>query len=135
MTEELQKFHWEKRLLSIFVENNKLKIIPTAIAFAVIIMIIAGFVLLLIAGIKNSDSYQAAITYIESSYEIRSIVGDITELKFRQGSISTYTGGGNAEFTIRVIGERGSLNVRVILEKNLGNDWEITEMWYQSEGR
>jgi len=75
---------------------------------------------------RNDDSFRTAISYIEASEEIRSIVGEITGYGFFvQGSINVSGGPGNASFLIRVIGEDGVLYVAVRLSRSPETDWQV----------
>ncbi|MCL2637286.1 MAG: RDD family protein [Oscillospiraceae bacterium] len=113
----------------VYIVSNKVKTVPI-----ILIIFVAPFVLSipLILGIsdfiKNDDSYRTAIDYIETSEEVRDIVGNIIYTRFKQGNISTSNQGGNAEFTVYAVGERDSANIWIWLKKEPSGNWEIVDV-------
>ena len=106
-------------------------IIPVSIVGG--IMLFSAFIFSLIFGItgmiRNHDSFQTAIAYIEASEEIQEIVGEITGYGFFvNGGFHIANGFGEAEYIIHVIGEDGDLRVAVRLERNPREPWELIEI-------
>ena len=97
---------------------------------AVIFLLVAAFVFGVLTLLRNSDSYQTAISYIESHQVVYEIVGEIERIRFRGGSISTTPRGGEASFTFRVDGNNGRIRVHVILDRIPTQDWEISRFYY-----
>ncbi|MCL2851727.1 MAG: RDD family protein [Defluviitaleaceae bacterium] len=126
-------FVWPLEVIMLLCSNDKRKIgdriagtdvyaisqkIRPAVVIAVVISLLVVFasslVLVVNSILRNHESYMIAIAHIESSEEVRSIVGDITRFGFfTSGSLSTNTSGfGEAVYTIRVAGEHSTMRVR-----------------------
>ena len=110
--------------------------IKPAMNVIIVIVLLATFTCSLLFGVtslmKNDESYATAIAYIEVSEEIKDIVGNINGYGFFvQGGISYSGGFGHADFAIRVIGDRQTIVVRVVLERIPGASWEITEVFHR----
>jgi len=141
-------FLWPVELIALLCSRNKRKIgdnlagtdvysvsrkTKTAVIVVVAVLLVASFVFALVFGItailKNDASYLTAISYIEASEEIKSVVGNITGYGFFvQGSLSISNGYGEADYYIRVIGDAGELSVAVRLERKPGMEWEIIDV-------
>jgi uncharacterized RDD family membrane protein YckC len=111
------------------VYSTSRKVKTTMIVVAGVLMTVL-FVPSLVFGvtviIKNDASYKVAIAYIETNEEVRSIVGEIAGYGFFVSGNLSYTNGfGTADYIIKVIGDRQSLNVRIILERTPGDNWRI----------
>jgi len=104
--------------------------------FAILVLLIVGFVCALVFGvnatIKNSDSYKTAISYIEADPEIAGITGEITGYGFfAQGNVSTTNGYGDAEYTIKAIGQNRDLKIWITLKKEPWGSWEVTDCRFE----
>jgi len=68
------------------------------------------------------------LTFIESNEEISSRVGEVTGYGFFiQGSVSNTSTGRLARYNFRVIGERRSASIVIVLEHDLVNDWVVVD--------
>jgi hypothetical protein len=113
------------------VYESSRKVRPAALIVVAIAIVATLFISLffgITSAMKNDESYRTAIAHIELSEETRSIVGDIDGFGFFvQGSVS-YTGGhGRARYVIRVLGERRTVDVWILLERETGGDWAVVD--------
>lgn len=80
---------------------------------------------------KNDDSYKMAVSYINASPEISSIVGNIEGFGYMPAGSLNYSGGhGQAVYSIKVIGSKNTVYVHIKMEKKLNKDWEIVYFDY-----
>lgn len=102
---------------------------------AVLMALITTFILIfmiIILSLKNSDSYQTAIAYIESSEEITETAGGIEGYGFfPSGSVQTSNGYGEAAYAIEVKGEDKDVYVEVYLTKKPAEEWVVSEAYYE----
>jgi uncharacterized RDD family membrane protein YckC len=93
---------------------------------------IAYFTLLFIfifASMKHSDAYKLAISEIEKNQEIIKETGGIKEYgMFPTGGISVKNDYGEANLSIKVIGNEKDLNVDVYLTKEPNGEWKLIEL-------
>ena len=83
-----------------------------------------------LAVMKGDSSYQEALNYIETSEEINSAIGTVKGYSMIPiGSMSSDGSTGQADYTIKVIGERGTAVVNIQLEKQ-SQDWTVTAFDY-----
>jgi len=76
--------------------------------------------------LRNSRSYEVAISFIETNPEIINAVGNIEGFGSRPtGGINTTGGYGQANFVIRVIGNDDNIYARIQLVRLPGRDWEV----------
>lgn len=81
--------------------------------------------------IKNSNSYQIAINYIEQTSEISDKVGGIKSYGlFPSASIEIINGYGTAQFHIKVLGNDKDLGVNLLLEKTPDSEWVVKDIGY-----
>ncbi|MFK8008399.1 MAG: RDD family protein [Saprospiraceae bacterium] len=91
--------------------------------------------LLLLTGLffsmKNSEAYETAIREIEKNEEVLLESGRINGYGyFPIGGINVSNGIGNADFEIKVYGDKKNLGVSVRLKKERGGEWELVELKY-----
>lgn len=100
-------------------------------AIAAVFVSIASLLFGVVSFIKNDSSYQSAQQYIEASTEISDVVGNIEGYGVIPSGSVSYSGGyGQAEYMIKVIGERDTVYVDIQMEKNPNQDWTITYFDY-----
>ncbi|MFD1739760.1 RDD family protein [Bacillus salitolerans] len=101
----------------------------------VLLAIVISFVLFLSAivlSMKNSEAYEAAITFIESNENIVGETGGIEGYGFLpSGSIQTSNGYGESVFTIEVKGKEKDIYVEVYLTKVPNQNWKVEEVHYE----
>ena len=116
----------------VYIKAKKAKRVPTWI---IVIATIAVFMFTMVIGvtviIRGHESFSVATAHIEANEEIRDIIGDVTGFGFFvSGGVSASPGRGNADFSFRVFGEDGSLNVRIVLERIGDGDWQVIHIFH-----
>lgn len=108
--------------------NNKKVIKIIVLILVIFVTLITTFIGGIFGILKNSGAYKVSVTKIESDKEIMLEVGEITGYGFLPtGSISTTNGYGEAEFVIKVKGEKRDIKVHSKLHKVPNSEWEIDE--------
>jgi hypothetical protein len=103
---------------------------------AVGVIILAAIVLLvilamkhreeaLIAALKNSDSFKAAIAHAEAHAEVPHWAGAIIDYEFISGNESVIDGERTAEYRIALICEFRTLSAWIFLRKKPEEDWKV----------
>ena len=108
-------------------EVAKAKTLPIVI---IGVSTLAVFALSLVFGVtsllKSDDSYKTAIAYIESSEQVKNIVGEITGYGFFiQGDMNVTNGYGRADYRIKIIGEKGTAYAQVKVTKEPDKEWVV----------
>lgn len=100
-----------------------LALIGVGIAFFVFILFTAG------NAMKKSGAYKVATKEIEQNKYIINETGGIKGYgMLPTGSINISNGHGQAQFEIKVLGNKKDLNVGVYLEKEPNEEWKLIEM-------
>lgn len=98
-------------------------IVGAAISFCVLLFLIVGNTM------KNSEAYKVSVAEIEKNEQIISETGGIKGYgMIPTGNINSVNGYGQAQFEIKVLGNKQDVNVSVYLEKEPNEDWKIIEM-------
>lgn len=98
----------------------------------ILVLILGISIVSFIGGIsslmKNNGAYKVTIAQIENSSGITSKIGEIEGYGFMPaGSVSTNNGSGEAQFVIKVKGEKGNAKVFSKLYKENNAGWRIIE--------
>ena len=100
-----------------------LELIGVGIAFFVSVLFTAG------NAMKKSGAYKVATKEIEQNKDIINETGGIKGYgMLPTGNISISNGYGQAQFEIKVLGNKKDLNVGVYLEKEPNAEWKLIEM-------
>jgi uncharacterized RDD family membrane protein YckC len=118
---------------TVVVKVKKISIwkVITAVLFAVIISFVLLFAIILLS-LKNSDSYQSAIAYIESNDEVTGITGGIEGYGFfPSGNVQISNGSGEAAYSIEIKGKDKDIYMQVYLTKKPAQEWIVSEAYYE----
>ncbi|WP_428740447.1 RDD family protein [Tenacibaculum sp.] len=100
-----------------------LALVGIGIAFFAFTFLFAG------SAMKNSDAYKVAISEIEQNEEIISEIGGIKDYGMMPtGSVNISNGYGEAQLSIKVIGNEKDLNIGVYLTKESNGEWKLIEL-------
>lgn len=126
-TEQLEKYSNEYSRLRPFNKSSAIKTI--LISIVVIGTLLCLFVFGISSLMKSSGAYQTAISQIETDETIHKRIGKVYGYGLLPtGSITTSSNGtGDAEFVIKVKGEKATIKVFTSLKKVSG-EWEIQDM-------
>ena len=121
----------DKTAKAIVVKNpNKPTKLPRILALAGIGITFFAFIFLFAgSAMKNSDAYKVAISEIEKNEEIISEIGGIKDYGMMPtGSVNISNGYGEAQLSIKVIGNEKDLNVWAYLTKEPNGEWKLIEL-------
>lgn len=110
-------------------ENTKSlarKVLKIVISMSIIgLLVVNGFMMM----IKQDNSYKTAITYIEKDQRIQEVVGkNLNFGYFPSGSVSRSNGYGEANFKIKVTGDKAIRSVYIMLIKEPNREWNVTKI-------
>ncbi|SNZ00229.1 RDD family protein [Flagellimonas pacifica] len=121
----------DKTAKAIVVKNpNKPTKLPRILVLAGIGITFFAFIFLFAgSAMKNSDAYKVAISEIEKNEEIISEIGGIKDYGMMPtGSVNISNGYGEAQLSIKVIGNEKDLNVWAYLTKEPNGEWKLIEL-------
>jgi len=107
------------------------------------IVIVLGLIVLLFVGgivgfvfykISNSEAAQVSKDFLKTNERLKQDIGEIKDFgKFVTGNINIENGNGTAELSIKVIGERKTVNASVELMYRSGHQWRVTAASYRND--
>lgn len=121
----------DKTAKAIVVKNpNKPTKLPRILVLAGIGITFFAFIFLFAgSAMKNSDAYKVAISEIEKNEEIISEISGIKDYGMMPtGSVNISNGYGEAQLSIKVIGNEKDLNVWAYLTKEPNGEWKLIEL-------
>jgi|SRR5918912_2272073 hypothetical protein len=114
----------------------------------ILIVSIAGGIVLLVAlfvgailgivfySLSNSEAAETSRNYLRHNERLKRDIGEVKEFgSIVSGSINVQNMDGNATLYLKVVGERRTVNARVVLVYRNGRDWRVTDASYVSDGR
>lgn len=117
----------------VYRQSKKIKVSVLVISAVLAFAIFFGSLFLGISSfIKSDASYQTALSYIKTNHEITDLTGDIDGYGFiPSGSLSYSGNSGHAQYKIKVIGQKSTEYIFIVLEKEKNTPWEVT--YYRNE--
>lgn len=107
------------------------------------IVVVLGLIVVLAAGaivgvafysMSNSDASKVAQEFLKSNERLKQDIGDVRSFgKFVTGNININNGDGTAELSLKVIGERKTVNASVELAFRSGHQWRVTAASYKND--
>ncbi len=105
-----------------------------AVLFLIVLLFVGGIVGAVFYGIGNSDAATVAKDFLRTNERLKQDVGEIKDFgTFVTGNINIKNGDGTAELSLKVIGERKTVNASVELMYRSGHQWRVTAASYQNE--
>ena len=100
----------------------------------IVLLFVAGIVGAVFYGIGNSEATTVAQDFLRSNERLKQDIGDVKSFgKFVTGNINVRNGDGTAELSIKVEGERKTVNASVELMYRSGHQWRVSAASYQNE--
>jgi hypothetical protein len=102
-------------------------------------MILAGVFVAIIVGfvfysIGNSDAAATAKEFLRNNERLKQDIGTVREFgSIVTGGINVQNAEGYANLSLKVIGERRTVNASVELRYHVGRPWRVTAASYKSE--
>ena len=104
-----------------------------AIGFLIVVFVggIVGFALYTVG---NSDAAMTAKEFLRSNERLKDDIGEVRDFgTFVSGSVNIHNSNGSATLSLKVIGERRSVNATVDLVYRDGRQWRVTAASYRNE--
>jgi hypothetical protein len=99
-----------------------------------IVVFVGGIVGFALYTVGNSDAAMTAKEFLRSNERLKDDIGEVRDFgTFVSGSVNIHNSNGTATLSLRVIGERHSVNATVDLVYRDGRAWRVTAASYRNE--
>lgn len=104
-------------------------------AVALLIVIFVGAIIgIAFYSIGKSEAAATAKTFLKSNEKLKQDIGEVKDFgTFVTGSVDTHNSDGEASLSLKVIGERRTVNARVDLIYKNSRAWRVTNAYYFNE--
>jgi len=113
------------------------------ILIIVVIVVLLGLIVLIFVGgilgsvfygIANSDAANVSREFLKNNAQLKQDIGEVTDFgKLVTGNINIKNGDGSAQLSIKVFGERKTVNATVELIYRNGKPWRVVSASYRTE--
>jgi hypothetical protein len=99
-----------------------------------IVVFVGGIVGFALYTVGNSDAAMTAKEFLRSNERLKDDIGEVRNFgTFVSGSVNVHNSNGTATLSLKVIGERRSVNATVDLVYRDGRQWRVTAASYKNE--
>jgi len=99
-----------------------------------IVVFVGGIVGFALYTVGNSDAAMTAKEFLRSNERLKDDIGEVRDFgTFVSGSVNIHNSNGTATLSLKVIGERRSVNASVDLVYRDGRQWRVTAASYRNE--
>lgn len=117
--------------------TKKVVLIVVAVAAAIgllIALFVGGILGVVFYSIGSSEAAETAKTFLRTNERLKQDIGDVRDFGyFPTGSVKTQGAAGDASLTLKVIGERKTVNATVLMAYRSGRDWRVVDAYYDNE--
>ena len=107
-----------------------------AVLGLVVALFVGGILWFTFRTIGNSQAADAARTYLRNSQKLKADIGEVKEFgSFVTGNINVRNQNGDATLSLKVYGERKTVNATVDLMYRNNRNWRVTGAQYVSDGQ
>jgi len=107
-----------------------------AVLGVIVVLFVGGILWFTFHTIGSSQAADAARTYLRNNEKLKSDIGEVREFgSFVSGNINVRNQNGDASLSLKVYGERKTVNATVDLMYRNNRDWRVTGAQYASDGR
>jgi hypothetical protein len=100
----------------------------------IVLLFVGGIIGAVFYGIGNSEAATVSQDFLRNNERLKQDIGEVKSFgKLVTGNIDVRNGDGTAELSIKVNGERKSVNANVELMYRSGRQWRVTAASYQNE--
>jgi hypothetical protein len=100
----------------------------------IVLLFVGGIIGAVFYGIGNSEAATVSQEFLRNNAQLKQDIGEVKSFgKLVTGNINVRNGDGTAELSIKVNGERKSVNANVELMYRSGHQWRVTAASYQNE--
>ncbi len=110
-------------------------VVSIVVGLGLIVVLAAGAIVgVAFYSIGNSDAAKVSREFLQSNERLKQDIGDVQSFgKIVTGNIKFYNGDGSAELSLKVIGERKTVNASVELVYRDGRQWRVTAASYKND--
>lgn len=99
-----------------------------------IVVFVGGIVGFALYTVGNSDAAMTAREFLRHNERLKDDIGEVRDFgTFISGSVNIHNSNGTATLSLKVIGERRTVNATVDLVYRDGRQWRITAASYRNE--
>ena len=117
--------------------TKRLMLIVGGVVIAIgllIVVFVGGIVGFALYTVGNSDAAMTAKEFLRSNERLKDDIGEVRDFgTFVSGSVNIHNSNGTATLSMKVIGERRSVNASVDLVYRDGRQWRVTAASYRNE--
>jgi hypothetical protein len=117
--------------------TKKIVIIVASVVLVLVLIVllfVGGIIGAVFYGIGNSDAAAVAKDFLKKNERLKQDIGEVKDFgSFVRGNINIRNGDGTAELSLKVIGEKKTVNASVELMYRSGHQWRVTAASYQNE--
>jgi thioredoxin 1 len=107
----------------------------TIAALGLVVALFAGGILgIVFYSIGSSEAAETAKTFLRGNQRLKADIGEVRDFGyFPTGNIKTQGAAGNASLTLKVIGEKKTVNATVLMGYRSGREWRVVDAYYDNE--
>ncbi len=100
----------------------------------IVLIVIGGIVGSIFYGISNSEAAEVSREFLRNNAQLKEDIGEIREFgKLVSGSINFNNGDGTAQLSLKVVGERKTINATLELIYREGKQWRVIAASYKND--
>ncbi len=100
----------------------------------IVLIVVGGIVGFVFYGIGNSDAANVSRNFLKTNERLKQDIGEVKDFgKIVTGNINIHNGEGTAELSLKVVGERKTVNASVELIYRSGHQWRVTAASYRND--
>jgi hypothetical protein len=117
--------------------TKKIVIIVVSIVVVLVLLVVlfvGGIIGVAFYSLGNSEATKIAQEFLKDNERLKRDIGDVKSFgSFVTGNINIQNGDGTAQLSIKVIGERKTVNASVELVYRSGHPWRVTAASYKDD--
>lgn len=99
-----------------------------------VVLFVGGIIGVAFYSISNSEATKTAQEFLKDNERLKQDIGEVKSFgSFVTGNINIANGDGNAQLSIKVIGERKTVNASVELVYRSSHPWRVTAASYKDD--
>jgi hypothetical protein len=99
-----------------------------------VVLFVGAIVGIVFYTLSQSEAAQTAKSFLRSNEKLKRDIGEVKDFgRLITGSVNAQNNNGDATLSIKVIGERRTVNATVVLMYRAGRNWRVTDATYRNE--
>ena len=100
----------------------------------IVLIFVGGIVGSIFYGISNSEAAEVSREFLRNSAKLKEDIGEVREFgRLVTGNINIDSGDGTAQLTLKVVGERKTVNATLELMYRSGKPWRVISASYKGD--